>query len=325
MNLKELIKLITQSTNLSAADSKRVTLLVLDNLAQVIEDGGRFRSPRLILSSQKSSQNGSIEAEGSGFVFGRARVRKSQNTQIPESHNELIDRIRAEKITYLSKRKLSSIASSCQQIESLSIPGVFIEAGCALGGSTVLIGSCKSHTRRLLVYDVFSTIPPPSEEDPLEVHQRYSTIIQGKSRGIGGNLYYGYQENLLNVVIGNLKSFNIIPEEINISFVRGLVQDTLIVHDPVAFAHIDVDWYEPVKISLERIYPMLSPGGIIILDDYHNWGGCRKAVDEFLSLHIGTVCADKSHGSMKLTKIPSVAPPSKKAISTFDCNDQDMF
>ncbi len=55
------------------------------------------------------------------------------------------------------------------------------------------------------------------------------------------------------------------------------------IEQPVAFAHIDVDWYEPVITSLERIFPKLVIGGSIVLDDYHDWGGCRKAVDEYLS------------------------------------------
>jgi asparagine synthase (glutamine-hydrolysing) len=50
----------------------------------------------------------------------------------------------------------------------------------------------------------------------------------------------------------------------------------------VAFAHIDCDWYDSVKTSLERITPNLSSGGILVIDDYYAYSGCKKAVDEFL-------------------------------------------
>jgi len=72
------------------------------------------------------------------------------------------------------------------------------------------------------------------------------------------------------------------PIEANsVSLVAGLVQDTLQVNSPVALAHIDVDWYEPVLCCLERIEPHLSVGGSMILDDYESWSGCKSAVEEF--------------------------------------------
>ena len=37
--------------------------------------------------------------------------------------------------------------------------------------------------------------------------------------------------------------------------------------------HIDCDWYEPVMLCLERLHPLLSPGGYVIADDYFDWEG----------------------------------------------------
>ncbi|MBH8571518.1 hypothetical protein I8752_00450 [Nostocaceae cyanobacterium CENA369] len=51
------------------------------------------------------------------------------------------------------------------------------------------------------------------------------------------------------------------------------------------YAHIDCDWYEPVKFCLESIYPILSKGDYIALDDYYDYGGCKKAVNEFIAKH----------------------------------------
>lgn len=86
------------------------------------------------------------------------------------------------------------------------------------------------------------------------------------------------------------------------SLVKGLVQETMKIDQPVAFAHIDVDWYDPVITCLERIFPNLVVGGSIILDDYHDWGGCRKATDEYLRRVAGQYVLDDSAGSMKITK-----------------------
>jgi hypothetical protein len=44
---------------------------------------------------------------------------------------------------------------------------------------------------------------------------------------------------------------------------------------------LDTDWYESTKIELEILYPLLEPGGILIIDDYGHFSGARKAVDEY--------------------------------------------
>lgn len=216
---------------------------------------------------------------------------------------ELLSRIRASKLTYLSDRKLASLANTCSTIEEAGLPGIFIEAGCALGGSAILIASLKDPRRPFFVYDVFGMIPPPTEEDTQDVHDRYRTIVEGKSVGIDGDEYYGYQANLYDVVHDNLRRFGIEPEEQSVSLIKGLVQDTMEIDAPVAFAHVDVDWYEPVLTCLERVFPKLVEGGSIILDDYHDWGGCRKATDEYLRGITGQFVLDDSAGSMKITRV----------------------
>lgn len=84
----------------------------------------------------------------------------------------LITKIKEKRITYLSLERMASIAASSRLIEQLQIPGIIIEAGCALGGSSVLIASIKDPTRKLEIYDVFGMIPPPSKRDTADVHNR---------------------------------------------------------------------------------------------------------------------------------------------------------
>jgi Macrocin-O-methyltransferase (TylF) len=169
-----------------------------------------------------------------------------------------------------------------------------------------LIASLKRPGRPLLIYDVFGMIPSPTKEDTQDVHDRYRTIVEGKSKGLGRDKYYGYVENLYEVVQSNLKSFGINCEEQSVSLIKGLVQETMTIDQPVAFAHVDVDWYEPVMTCLMRVFPSIVIGGSIILDDYHDWGGCRKATNEFLRGVTGQFILDDSAGSMKITKTTMV-------------------
>lgn len=131
------------------------------------------------------------------------RLAGSQETTfsgLNPKENELISRIRSQRLTYLTDRRLASVANTCRSIEEDDLPGIFLEAGCALGGSSILIASLKRSKRLLFIYDVFGMIPPPTCEDTQEVHDRYKTIVKGKSTGIGGNKYYGYEENLYETV-----------------------------------------------------------------------------------------------------------------------------
>ena len=224
----------------------------------------------------------------------------------PETR-KLLSHIRASKLTYLSDKKLASLTNTCEAIEESGLPGIFIEAGCALGGSAILIATLKNPQRPFSIYDVFGMIPPPTKEDTKDVHDRYRAILEGKSIGIDGDKYYGYQENLYDVVQANLRRFGIEPEARSVRLVKGLVQETMHIDQPVAFAHVDVDWYEPVLTCLHRIFPRLVEGGSIILDDYHDWGGCRKATDEYLREITGEFVLDDAAGSMKITRVATQA------------------
>lgn len=139
----------------------------------------------------------------------------------------------------------------------------------------------KKADRRLLCYDVFGMIPPPSQSDGADVHRRYEEIREGRSGGIGTDQYYGYQQDLLSSVKSSFKKFGLDTERSHVEFIKGLYQDTLHGDGQVAFAHIDCDWYESVTVCLERLVPRLSPGGSLIIDDYFCYSGCRTAVWDY--------------------------------------------
>jgi asparagine synthase (glutamine-hydrolysing) len=184
-------------------------------------------------------------------------------------------------LTYLEKEALCNIVDQIIRLEKRHISGIFIEAGCALGGSAIVISKAKKCKRPFYIYDVFGMIPPPSEKDGEDVLKRYEVIKSGKSAGLRGNSYYGYENDLLIKVKNTFKNFKVDVDKSNIQFITGLFQDTLVVNTPVAFAHIDSDWYQSVFTCLNRIEPFLVIGGVIVIDDYNAWSGCRRAVDEY--------------------------------------------
>jgi hypothetical protein len=119
------------------------------------------------------------------------------------------------------------------------------------------------------------------------VHARYQRIVSGEAKGVGGETYYGYRENLLEEVRSSFARLGVPPAERNVDLVEGLFEETVVLDEPVALAHLDGDWYESTMTCLTRIAPLLVDGGRIVLDDYYMWSGCRAAVDEFLDEHDG--------------------------------------
>lgn len=75
--------------------------------------------------------------------------------------------------------------------------------------------------------------------------------------------------------------------EAQIRYVQGKVEQTLpqTVPESIALLRLDTDWYESTKCELEYLFPRLVDGGILIIDDYGHWEGCRRAVDEYLQQH----------------------------------------
>jgi asparagine synthase (glutamine-hydrolysing) len=192
--------------------------------------------------------------------------------------------VRREHLTYLTATKLRSLEECIRLIDAEQVPGRCLELGVALGGSAIVIATL-ARRRQFTGYDVFGMIPPPGPRDDPKSHERYEVIASGKSQGIQGDDYYGYQPELRERVVRAFRRYGLEVDGDRIGLVEGLFEDTLLLEGggPIALAHIDCDWYEPVKLAIERIYPMLSPGGFLVFDDYLDYGGCRRAVHEFLS------------------------------------------
>lgn len=208
-------------------------------------------------------------------------LRKALRTAEAMAIPEVIRKVQESRLTYLDQGALCGLADQVAAIEREGVDGSIVETGCALGGSSIVIATGKSRHRRLEVYDVFGQIPAPSNRDGADVHARYDVIASGKSAGIGGDGYYGYEQDLLAKVRANFSAFGVNADDNNVQFIRGLYEDTLRPQAPIALAHIDCDWYDSVMVCLERIVPGLAPRGRIVVDDYFAYSGCRAAVWDY--------------------------------------------
>jgi O-methyltransferase len=194
--------------------------------------------------------------------------------------------VRRERLTYLNVFKLRRLETAVRELERSGISGDFLEFGVALGGSSIILAChAASQGRGFHGFDVFATIPPPtSDKDDVKSKRRYDVIQSGNSTGIGGDEYYGYKDNLFLEVCAAFERYGLPVDGKRVHLHKGLFEQTW----PAAgvtsasLVHIDCDWYDPVAYCLQAVADLLAPGGLIVLDDYHDYGGARTAVDEFL-------------------------------------------
>ena len=62
----------------------------------------------------------------------------------------------------------------------------------------------------------------------------------------------------------------------------------------ICILRLDTDFYSSTKIELEKLWPLLSKNGILIIDDYGFWQGCKKAVDNYFKKKKFLVHIDRS-------------------------------
>ena len=155
-----------------------------------------------------------------------------------------------------------------QRLGRLEIPGDIIECGVYQGGSAAILGWSMAQLdgqRKLWLFDSFAGMPPAGERDG-----EYSHQLEGKFVGS----LAGTRELLERVGVPD-ERYEIVP---------GFYADVLPSFEPptVALLHVDCDFYEPVRLVLEKFYPAVSEGGFVVLNDYGIYKGARAATDEFM-------------------------------------------
>lgn len=191
---------------------------------------------------------------------------------------------RSRPYTLTSFERMAALSSAITHISEKSIPGDIVECGVWRGGSMMLAAltllDLGEDSRHLHLYDTYEGMSKPTDFD--KSHDGVSA--QSQLDGDPAMTDVGCLA-ALDDVKKNLHSTSYPAERIH--FIQGKVEDTIPSHMPqqIALLRLDTDWYESTRHELEHLYPLLSPGGIMIIDDYGHWEGARKAVDEYFLKH----------------------------------------
>jgi O-methyltransferase len=200
---------------------------------------------------------------------------------------EIIDATESYSMT--SRERIVSIVDAVRYCESRGIPGAFAECGVWLGGSVMAmiyaLQDLGSNDRDIFLYDTFEGMTQPTEVDTSPV-DRTATEWWNEVAGTDHRAFpHFFDADVFNedIVRRNVLGTGYPAERIH--FVRGRVEDTLpeLAPDRISFLRLDTDWYESTRHELTHLYPRLSDGGVLIVDDYGHWEGCKLAVDEYFS------------------------------------------
>ncbi|MCA9130255.1 MAG: class I SAM-dependent methyltransferase [Planctomycetales bacterium] len=191
---------------------------------------------------------------------------------------------------------------AAKYIEAQNIPGDVVECGVYKGGCSLLMA--EAHDREVWMYDTYSGMAEPGEFDFKGTFkgERFDARNRYLNSKKDGHVDWVY-ESLENVK-QPVDASGIAPDRFN--FVVGEVEDTIPGNIPerIALLRLDTDFYASTKHELEHLYPRLSNGGILIVDDFGSWAGSRKAVLEYLDgLHpLPLAIPESSSGSLLLLK-----------------------
>jgi hypothetical protein len=135
--------------------------------------------------------------------------------------------------------------------------------------------------RMLYLFDTFEGMPPPTADDRNYKGEAAEELLKRRHEGQARVQAYSPLED----VRAALASTGYASEQT--VFVRGRVEETIPASAPgaIALLRLDTDWYESTYHELKHLYPRLTVGGVLIIDDYGHWEGARKAVDQFIDEH----------------------------------------
>jgi O-methyltransferase len=207
--------------------------------------------------------------------------RKALPSDYDDEAKEIVRAVRPWTMT--GADKVYALIQAVRYVTRHRIPGDVVECGVWRGGSmqaaarTLL--ALNDTSRDLHLFDTFDGMPAPSERDVRRSDERTAEELLAEEE----------RERSLVWAVATLEDvregFAQIPyPSERIHFVKGRVEDTIPGHAPerISILRLDTDWYESTRHELEHLYPRLSPGGVLLLDDYGYWEGAREAVDEFL-------------------------------------------
>ncbi|MGQ0431094.1 MAG: TylF/MycF family methyltransferase [Microthrixaceae bacterium] len=179
----------------------------------------------------------------------------------------------SEAETMIGRARLDNLEHCVSDVVKRGVPGDLIETGVWRGGATILmravLAAYGDTTRTVWVADSFQGLPKPDVEqypqDAGDEHWTMSDDLAIPLEAVQAHVAkYGRRDDQVQVLV-------------------GWFSDTLPTApiERLAVVRLDGDMYESTMDGLRNLYPKLSVGGYLIVDDYGAVPACREAVEDF--------------------------------------------
>ena len=173
---------------------------------------------------------------------------------------------------------LNNILFCMEDVIAHNIEGDCIETGVWRGGAVIFMRAVlKSYditNRSVWVADSFEGLPVPNSDKYPEDKYDFNVNNTNKILGIS-----------LETVKSNFAKYDLLDGQVK--FLKGWFKDTLpqAPIDKLSILRLDGDYYESTMDALVSLYPKLSIGGYIIVDDYVAMKACAKAINDYRDAH----------------------------------------
>ena len=198
---------------------------------------------------------------------------------------QIIDEARPYTMT--SPERIVANIDAVRYLLRRRVPGAFVECGVWRGGSVLAMIRCLQREgvddRDIYLFDTFEGMTRPTELDTsrydVPALETWTASEQERTKPWHGffNADVFDIDSVRSLILGTGY-----PER-HLHFVQGRVEDTLPEAAPtsIALLRLDTDWYESTWHELSHLYGRVSEGGVLVIDDYGHWDGCREAVDQY--------------------------------------------
>jgi O-methyltransferase len=222
-------------------------------------------------------------ASGSGSTPAPARTELDPR-EIDAEARATIERVQPYSMT--GEARLLSLIESVRYCVARGVRGDFAECGVWRGGSVLAmiltLQQLGVSDRDVHLFDTFEGMTEPTGEDTSAYHPPAQELWEAEE-GRPWQILFDGETNSEGAVREVIATAGYPAERVH--FHPGPVEQTLPSGAPerIALLRLDTDWYESTRHELEHLYPRLERGGVLIIDDYGHWDGCRRAVDEYFS------------------------------------------
>ena len=203
--------------------------------------------------------------------------------ELNKAECEIINYIMSNKLTMVSYERLWTTVMTCKYVLDNGIDGDFVECGVWRGGNAIAaaeVFKLYKSDKKVWLFDTFQGMTAPTDIDVrlLDGESAKYKFNKNKNKNHNKWCYASLKDVRNNFAKRNLTS--------NVFFIQGDVNQTLNSDiteqlNKISVLRLDTDWYESTKKEIEVLYPKLSFGGCLIIDDYGHWSGSKKAIDEY--------------------------------------------